>query len=53
MHRMTPQIDIKPLSVTTTLSTLDTHPEAQISIRFALRPAIVEIQACRKSECIE
>ncbi len=26
-------------------------PEAQISLRFALRPAVFEIQACRKLEC--
>ena len=25
-------------------------PKAQISLRFALRPAVIEIQACRKSE---
>ena len=29
------------------------NPETQISIRFTLRPAIFEIQACRKLECIE
>ena len=29
---------------------LNTHPGAQISVRFALRPAVFDMQACRKSE---
>ncbi len=33
-----------------TLYTLNTHPEAQISRRFALRLAIFEIQGCWKLE---
>ena len=30
------------LSVKNTLYTLKTHPEAQISLRFALRPAVFQ-----------
>ncbi len=48
-----PQNDLTHLSVKSTLYTLNTHPEAQISIRFALRQAIFEILACGKSECTE
>ncbi len=49
MHPMT-QNDLKHLTVESTLYTLNTHPKAQISIRFSLRPAIFEIQGCWKLE---
>ena len=45
-----PQNDLNHLSVKSTLSTLNTHPRAKISLFFTLWPAIFEIQGCRKSE---
>ncbi len=46
-----PQNDLKHFkSVKSTLCTLNTHPEGQISLCFALPPAIFEIQVFQKSE---
>ncbi len=48
-----PQNDLKHLTVKSTLYILNTHPKVKISLRFALRPAVFEIQCCRKSEFTE
>ena len=45
-----PQNHLKHLTVESTLHTLNNHPQGPISIRFALWPAVFEIQGCRKSE---
>ncbi len=49
---MTPD-DIKDLSVKNTLVYWILTTEAQISLRFALRPAVFEIHVFWKSECTE
>ncbi len=45
-----PRITFKHLTVNSTLYTLTTHPDAQILLCFALRPAAFEIQGFRKSK---
>ena len=44
------QNNLKNFTVESTLYTLNTHPQDQISLRFRLRPAMFEKQGCRKSE---
>ncbi len=49
MHQITPEwpqaLSCQKYPVYTILT-----PEAQISLRFALRPAVFDIQSCQKSE---
>ncbi len=43
-----PQNDLNYVGVESTLYTLNTHPEAQISFRFALRPAVFRYKVVQK-----
>ncbi len=52
MHRMTSN-DIEHLTVKSTFHTLGNYPNAQILVRFALRPAFFQIQGCQKREIWE
>ena len=47
MHRMTPA-EFEHSTVKSTMHTLNSHLEAQILVRFALRLAVSEIQGCQK-----
>ncbi len=50
-----PQTDLEHLTVKGTLNALNTYPETQSFIHFAVRPAIFKIQGCRKFDilCIQ
>ena len=45
-----PPNDLNHLTIKSTLYTLNRNPEAHISLSFAPRPAVFEIQGCGKSE---
>ena len=45
-----PQTELEHVTDKSTLYTLNTYPDAQILVRFALRPAVFKIQGRRKTE---
>ncbi len=46
-----PQNNLKHLTVKSTLYTLSAYPEAQILVRFALQPAVFQIQGSPNRRC--